>query len=60
MQYTTYPLILSNNEKVVFSLGLRFLPNGKVDRNRLITSNLNSILKLDRKLQIGMSFRGSY
>ena len=39
--------ILSNIEKVVLSLGLKFLPDEKVDRNRLITSYINSILKLE-------------
>ena len=51
--------LLSDVEKTVLSLGLKFLPIDKNNKDTLMTSYLSSIRKLERKLKIGMYFKSN-
>ena len=51
--------LLSDAEKVVLSLGLKFLPLDKIDNNKLTNSYKQSIDKLERKLKLCLFFKSN-
>lgn len=51
--------LLTDVEKTVLSLGLKFLPIDKINKDTLMTSYYASLRKLERKLKIGMYFKSN-